>query len=94
MLRMRHNNSTGTSMETMMMMPPMVGTPFLFTPKGSIFGSRSVSKIFFFFIHLMNHSPNHADIINARISVSIDLKEMYDHRCEPGMSYWSNSLKR
>ena len=67
---------TGTRMLTMMMIPPIVGTPFFSTPKGSILGSRSVSKIFLRFIHLMNLSPNHAEISKARMSVSRARKEM------------------
>ena len=50
MLRMRPKRSTGTMMETKMMMPPMVGTPFFFSPKGSMDASRCTSVNFFFFI--------------------------------------------
>jgi hypothetical protein len=53
----------------MMIIPPIVGTPFFSTPNGSILGSRSVSKIFLRFIHLMKNSPNQAEIISERISV-------------------------
>ena len=76
MLRIRPNRSTGTSMLTMMMMPPIEGTPFFFSPNGSMLGSLSVSKIFFRFIHLMNFSPNHAEISSDRIRASMARKEM------------------
>ena len=61
---------------TMMIIPPIVGTPFFSTPKGSMLGSRSVSKIFLRFIHLMNFSPNHAEINKARMSVNKARKDM------------------
>ena len=76
MLRIRHSSSTGMRMLTMMMMPPIVGTPFFSTPKGSILGSRSVSKIFLRFIHLMNFSPNQAERSSDMMSVSSARNEM------------------
>ena len=79
MLRMRPNSSTGTSMETMMMMPPIVGTPFFWVPKGSMEASRAVSDIFFRFINLMKCSPNHAEMRSEKMSVSSARNDMYDH---------------
>ena len=76
MLRMRPSSSTGTRMATMMMMPPIDGTPIFFTPKGSILASRWVSVICLLFRYLINFSPNHADITSARMSASSARNEM------------------
>ena len=93
MLRIRPNNKTGTKMATMMMIPPIVGTPFFSIPNGSILGSRAVSAILRRFIHLMKYSPNHADIISDRISANSARKEMYDQMCAPGMLNCSKKRK-
>ena len=66
MLRMRPNSKAGTRMLTMMMMPPIVGTPFFSMPNGSTSLGRTVSKILRRFIHLMKYSPNHAEITSDR----------------------------
>ena len=63
-------------MATMMMTPPIDGTPILFTPKGSILASRCVSVICLPLRYLMNFSPNHADITNASINASSERNEM------------------
>ena len=55
-------------MATMMMTPPMLGTPTLLTPNGSVLASRCVSVICFFLSRLMNLSPHILDISNARIT--------------------------
>ena len=81
-------------METMMMMPPMVGTPFLAVPNGSMVSSRCVSEMFLRFMNLMNLSPNQADMISASISASSARNEMYPHTWEPGIPNCSKNLKR
>ena len=83
---MRPSSITGTRMDTMMMMPPIVGTPFFCVPKGSMEASRWVSEMFRRFMNLMKRSPNHAEMMSERISVSNDLNEIYCQRCDPGMS--------
>ncbi len=60
----------------MMMMPPIVGTPFFFSPKGSMLASRAVSDMLCRFMNLMKCSPNHAEISSERISVSSARNEM------------------
>ena len=77
----------------MMMMPPMVGTPFFSTPKGSMATSRAVSEMLRRFIHLMKCSPNHADRRSDRISANRERKEIYDQMWTPGMSYCSKNRK-
>ena len=91
---MRPNSSTGMRMDTMMMMPPMVGTPFFSVPNGSMAASRAVSEMFRRFMYLMKCSPNQAEIISERMSVSSERKEMYDQRCEPGISYCPKNLNK
>ena len=76
MLRIRPKSSAGTRIDTMMMMPPMVGTPFLAIPKGSMEASRAVSEMFLRFIYLMNFSPNHAEMSSDRMSASSARKEI------------------
>ena len=83
MLRIRAKSSTGISSDTMMMMPPIVGTPFFSTPNGSTAGSRSVSKIFLRRMNLMKYSPNHAEMSSAKINANSERNEMYDQRCAP-----------
>ena len=61
---------------TMIMMPPMVGTPFFSTPYGSILASRCSSLRLRAFIHLMNHSPNQAEIMRESTNVKMARKEM------------------
>ena len=85
--------NTGIRMATMMMIPPIVGTPFFSTPNGSMLTSRAVSDMLRRFIHLMKYSPNHADIISERISANSERKEIYDQMCAPGISYCSKNLK-
>ena len=75
------------------MMPPMVGTPFFSTPKGSMLGSRCTSEMFLRFMYLIKCSPTHADSSRESISVSSALNEIYDQMCAPGMSYWSRKRK-
>ena len=75
-------------------MPPMVGTPFFFSPNGSMLGSRDVSAMFLRFMYLMKCSPNQAEMISARIRVSKARKEIYDQRCDPGISNFSKNLNR
>ena len=94
MLRIRPKSRTGTRMATMMMMPPIVGTPFFSTPNGSIFGSRAVSEMLRRFIHLMKCSPNHAEMSNERISAKMARKEIYDQICAPGILNCSKNLNR
>ena len=60
----------------MIIIPPIDGTPIFLTPKGSIEASRWVSVICFRFKNLMNLSPNHAEIINEKISANKALKEI------------------
>ena len=76
MLRILPKSSTGTRMATMMMMPPMVGTPFFSTPKGSMEASRCTSEIFRRCIYLMNFSPNHAEMTSERMRVNSDRNEI------------------
>ena len=56
------------SIATMMMTPPIEGTPTLFTPKGSILASRCVSVICFRLSRLMKRSPQMLEMSNARIT--------------------------
>ena len=77
----------------MMMMPPMVGTPFFSTPNGSMLTSRAVSEMLRRFIHLMKYSPNHAEISSDMMSASSERNEMYDQMCAPGMLYCSRKRK-
>ena len=63
-------------MLTMMITPPIEGTPIFLTPKGSILASRCVSVICLLFKYLMNFSPNHAEMISERIRASNARKEM------------------
>ena len=94
MLRIRPSSSTGMRMATMIIMPPIVGTPFFSTPNGSMLASRCTSEMLRRFMYFMKRSPNHAEITKDSMSVSSDLNEMYAQMCEPGMSYWSKNLKR
>ena len=55
-------------MATMMMMPPIEGTPTLLTPNGSIFASRCVSVICFRFSRWMKRSPQMLEMSNARMT--------------------------
>ena len=80
-------------MLTMMMMPPMVGTPFFSTPKGSMLGSRAVSAMLRRFIHLMKYSPNQADMSSDMMSASSERNEMYDQMWAPGILYCSKKRK-
>ncbi len=59
-----------------MMMPPIVGTPFFCTPKGSMLLSRSVSEMLRRFMNRMKWAPNHAERRSEMTSVSRALKEM------------------
>ena len=54
-------------MAKMIMTPPMLGTPTLFTPNGSMLASRCVSVICFRFNRLMNLSPQILEMSNARM---------------------------
>ena len=54
------------------MTPPMDGTPFFSTPKGSMLASRCVSVICFRFNSFMKYSPKMADINNAKITAISD----------------------
>ena len=85
---------TGTRMATMMMMPPMVGTPFFSTPNGSMLASRCTSEMFLLFMYLINFSPNHAEMTSESIRARSDLKEMYDHIWAPVIPNWSRNLNR
>ena len=76
MLRRRPSSNTGMRIETMMMMPPIEGTPIFFTPNGSIEASRCVSVICLLLRYLMNFSPNQAEITSDRMSANSDLNEM------------------
>ena len=60
------------------MIPPMVGTPFFSTPKGSMLASRAVSEMLRRFIHLMKYSPNHAEMSSDMISANSERNEIYD----------------
>ena len=88
------SNSTGTSMATMMMMPPMLGTPIFLTPKGSMLASRCTSVICFRLRYLINFSPNHADITNDNIMANSALNEMYPQMWAPDMPNCSKKRKR
>jgi len=55
-------------MAMMMMTPPMLGTPTLFTPKGSMEASRCVSLICLRLSKLMKYSPNVAEMSNDRMT--------------------------
>ena len=77
----------------MMMIPPIVGTPFFSMPKGSMLASRAVSEMLRRFIHLMKYSPNHAEMTSDKISASRARNEMYDQMCAPGMLYCSKKRK-
>ena len=81
-------------MLTMMMIPPIEGTPFFSVPKGSIDASRAVSVMRLRFMYLMKRSPNHAEMSRERMRVSNERNEMYDQICAPGISYCSRNLKR
>ena len=94
MLRMRPNSTTGTRMAKIMMIPPIVGTPFLAVPNGSMEASRCVSEMFLRFMYLMNRSPNHAEMTSERINVSNARNEMYCQRWEPGTLNWSKNLNK
>ena len=63
-------------MATIMMMPPIEGTPFFSTPKGSILISRAVSPMLRRFIVLMKYSPNTIEMTKASINASRERKEM------------------
>lgn len=63
-------------METMMMTPPIDGTPIFLTPNGSILASRCVSVICLLFKNLMNFSPNQAEIMSDRMRANSARKEM------------------
>jgi len=55
------------SMATIMMIPPIVGTPTLLTLNGSMDASRCVSVICFLFSILMKYSPKIAEISRAKM---------------------------
>ena len=55
-------------MATMMMRPPIEGTPTFCTPKGSIFASRCVSVICFRFSRWMKRSPQMLEMSSARMT--------------------------
>ena len=77
-----------------MMMPPIVGTPFFSTPKGSMLASRCTSEMLRRFIYLINFSPNHAEMISERMSAKSERNDMYDQICAPVMPNWSRNLNR
>ena len=52
----------GTNIATMIMIPPMVGTPFFCVLNGSVASSRCVSEIWCLFRNLIKYSPNHTDM--------------------------------
>lgn len=54
-------------MATMMMMPPIVGTPTLFVLNGSMLASRCVSEICFRFSREMKYWPKIAEMSRARM---------------------------
>ena len=76
MLRRRPKRIAGITVAMMMIMPPIVGTPCLVTPYGSILASRCSSLRFLLFIHLINHSPNQAEMMSDSTSVSKARNEM------------------
>ena len=55
------------SMATMMMMPPMVGTPTLPVLKGSMLASRCSSEICLRFSRVMKYCPKMEEMSNARM---------------------------
>ena len=65
----------GISIATMIIIPPIVGTPFLFTLKGSIEASLCTSVICFFLSLLMKNSPKIAEIRSDRITAIKALNE-------------------
>ena len=72
------------STATMIMIPPMVGTPVLFTLNGSIDASRCVSVICLRFSKLMKYSPNIAEISSERITAINALNDTYPNMRAPG----------
>ena len=81
-------------MATMMITPPMEGTPIFCTPKGSMEASRCVSVICLLFRYFMNFSPNHAEITKERMSANKARKEMYPHILDPEIPYCSSALNK
>ena len=63
-------------MAKMIITPPMLGTPTLFTPNGSMLASRWVSVICFRLSRLMNLSPQMLEMSNARIIAINALNEV------------------
>ena len=64
------------SMAKIMMTPPMLGTPILFTPNGSMLASRCVSVICLRFSRLMNLSPQILEMSNARMIAINERKDV------------------
>ena len=69
-----------------MMIPPIVGTPVLFTLKGSIEASRCVSVICFFLSKLIKYSPKMAEISNDRMIAMSERNDTYPNIRAPGKS--------
>jgi hypothetical protein len=61
---------------TMMMMPPMVGTPFLPVLKGSVVASRCTSTRLARFILLMNQFPKPVEMSNPKMRAAMARVEM------------------
>ena len=76
MLRRRPRSRQGTRVATMMMMPPIVGTPFFSTPYGSMLASRCASLALCLRIQRTKYSPNHMEIMRLRTNVRTARKEM------------------
>jgi hypothetical protein len=63
-------------MATMMMTPPIEGTPTLFTPKGSMETSRCVSMMLRRCSILMKYSPKMVEMVKAKMMASNALNDM------------------
>jgi len=81
-------------MATMMMTPPMDGTPFFSTPKGSMLASRCVSVICFLFKSLIKYSPKMAEISKANITAISDRNDTYPMIRAPDTSHCSKCLNK
>ena len=60
----------------MTMSPPMVGTPFFATLKGSVFSSRWVSEMWWRFMKLMKELPNQMEVTRAMMPAVMARKEI------------------